>query len=405
MQISLSRKFVTQPGGTPANRRLSITVISPQDDRREAALRILAQCSAGEVKSLSSYPPRLGDLQELIGVPCDVVIIDLDARPIYALELVEDVCTKLGVTVMVYSSNADPDLIVQSMRAGAREFITFPFAPDALASALDRMASRRPRGNASAPKPLGRLLSFLGAKGGVGTTMLACNFAVALAKESGESTLLIDLDLPLGDVALNLGLVAEYSTLDAFQAAERLDASFLSKLVLKPGCGISVLAAPGHFLPSNPTPEAIDKLLSVAQQEFENVVVDLGSSSVFGDTSVFSEGSLVYLVTQAGITELRNSNRIIKHLSQGPGPNLEVVLNRYEPRNRGVTEEQIAKALTVPVRWQIPNDYATVQRMLIDAAPLSLADSPIARQIRKMARAASGQTPVAEKKKHFALFR
>ena len=90
-------------------------------------------------------------------------------------------------------------------------------------------------------------MAFLGAKGGDGVTTLACNFAVSMAKESGQSTLLIDLDLPLGDAALNLGVVAEYSTINALQNAARLDSAFLSKLLVKHSSGVSVLAAPGKF--------------------------------------------------------------------------------------------------------------------------------------------------------------
>ena len=94
----------------------------------------------------------------------------------------------------------------------------------------------------------GKLLAFMGAKGGTGVTTLACNFAVALAQEPGENTLLIDLDLPLGDAALNLGIVAEFSTIDALQVADRLDGSLLSQLLVKHSSGLSVLAAPGKFL-------------------------------------------------------------------------------------------------------------------------------------------------------------
>ena len=93
----------------------------------------------------------------------------------------------------------------------------------------------------------GKVLVFLGAKGGSGVTTLACNYAVALAQESSQSTLLIDLDLPLGDAALNLGIAAEYSTVNALQDSGRLDASFLSKLLVKHSSGVSVLAAPGKF--------------------------------------------------------------------------------------------------------------------------------------------------------------
>ncbi len=147
----------------------------------------------------------------------------------------------------------------------------------------------------------------MGAKGGAGAT-LACNFAVSLAKESGQRTVLIDLDLPLGDAALNLGIAAEFSAIDALQAAERLDARFLSQLLVKHSSGLWVLAAPGRFLQYQASPEAINWLIEVARQEFENVVVDLGSKLDLMGTAAYKEATAFYLVTagkHSGTAQLR----------------------------------------------------------------------------------------------------
>jgi pilus assembly protein CpaE len=244
----------------------------------------------------------------------------------------------------------------------------------------------------------------MGAKGGTGVTTLACNFAVALSGDPDQSTLLIDLDLPFGDAALNLGIIAEFSTFDALQSPDRLDASFLAKLVVKHGSGISVLAAPGRFQPYQPSNESIDKLIAVARQSFDNVVVDVGSRLDMTGTALFAEASAIYLVTQAGIPELRNSNRLISQFFSDGGPKLEVVINRYEQRLTGVSEQDITKALTRPAQWRIPNDYASVRRMQIDASPLVMMDSAISRQIREMASAVTGQPAVEVKKKGFSLF-
>ncbi len=105
------------------------------------------------------------------------------------------------------------------MRAGAREFLTQPIAPNTIAEALVRASVRRPAAR-PAKKVGGKLLVFLGAKGGSGVTTIASNFAVALAQESGQSTVLIDLDLPLGDAALDLGITAQFSTANALQNFE-----------------------------------------------------------------------------------------------------------------------------------------------------------------------------------------
>jgi Flp pilus assembly CpaE family ATPase len=382
---------------------LSIALIGPDEGRRKAAAAALAGCQGGEIREFSTYPPSLDDVPKLLEQRYDVIIIDLDSMPEYALELVESICANGASTVMVYSVKADSELLVRCMRAGAREFLTLPFTHSTMAEALVRASARRPAAVRPAKKTGGKLMAFLGAKGGDGVTTLACNFAVSMAKESGQSTLLIDLDLPLGDAALNLGVVAEYSTINALQNAARLDSAFLSKLLVKHTSGVSVLAAPGKFPQFPATNDAIDRLLAVARQEFDNVVIDMGSRLDLMGTSLFKDGSTVYLVIQAGIAGLRNSNRLISQYFATGIPKLEIVLNRYEPRTLGVQEDQITKALTRPAQWKIPNDYAAVRRMQTTAIPLALEDSPISRLIRQMTRTAAGMPNVQEKKAGFSL--
>lgn len=245
----------------------------------------------------------------------------------------------------------------------------------------------------------------MGAKGGVGATSVACNFAVALAQDPDRKTLLIDLDLPLGDAALNLGIVAEFSTIDALQALDRLDGAFLGQLLVKHDSGVSVLAAPGKFPNYEPSAEALAKLIEVACEEFDNVVVDVGSRLNVQETPLFTHATTIYLVTQAGIPELPNSHRLINQVFSQGGPNLEIVLNRFESRTLGVSEEHITKALTRPAQWKVPNDHALVRKMQIDGSPLALGDSNVARMIRQMAQSVHGHpNEPAPKKKGFSLF-
>jgi len=385
-------------------KQLSIALISPNLERRAAAALALTRCSGGDVSEFPNYPAGLDDVPALLGQRFDVVIIELDTDPEYALEVVESIGSEGLATVMVYSASADPELLVRCMRAGAREFLTLPLAPEVMAEALVRASARRPMVQ-PAKKTAGKLLVFLGAKGGAGATMLACNFAVGLAKESDEKTLLIDLDVPLGDAALNLGIAPEFSTIDALDAAERLDGRFLAQLLVKHSSGLMVLAAPGRFVHYKPSDEAINRLLQVARQEFDNVVVDLGSKLDLMGTSAYRDATALYLVTQASIPELRNSNRLISQFfSSGGGPKLEIVINRFEARALGVAEEHITKALTRPAQWKIPNDYASVRNMQINATPLVLSDSAIARQIRQMVNAVTGKSDTPARKKGFSLF-
>ena len=383
---------------------LSIALIGPNLDRRSSALMALNSCGGNEVCEFASYPPALEDVPKMLEENYDAVIVELDSNPEYALELVESIGANGRATVMVYSDNADSELLMRCMRAGAREFLTYPFSAELVAEALVRATARRPVAVSTA-NAAGKLLVVMGAKGGAGTTMLATNLAVALAQEKNQKTLLIDLDLPLGDAALNLGVMSEFSTIDALNAAERLDARFLSQLLVKHSSGVWLLAAPGRFVQYHAEEWAVEKLVQVARQEFDNVVLDMGSKLDLMGSTAYREATTVYLVTQASIQELRNSNRLIAQFFSGPSSKLEIVINRFESRALGVSEDHINKALTKPAQWKIPNDYASVRKMQIHATPLVLEDSAITRQIKKMAKAITGQEEEAPaKKKGFRLF-
>ena len=116
---------------------------------------------------------------------------------------------------MAYSANADMKRAVHFMRAGVREFFTLPLDPTEVSAALTRASIPSRRRRRRMNKKTGKLFVFLGSKGGCGVTTLASNFALALAQERDGNTLLIDLGLPLGDVAINLGMVTEYSVVTA----------------------------------------------------------------------------------------------------------------------------------------------------------------------------------------------
>jgi pilus assembly protein CpaE len=379
---------------------LSVALIGPQEQRRKAVASALTGSQASVTREFTSYP-GFDDVPRMLDPGYDVIIVELDSDPEQALDLVEHICGTSSSTVMVYSANTDPELLVRCMRAGAREFLTQPIASNTIAEALVRASVRRPAAK-PAKKVGGKLLVFLGAKGGSGVTTIAANFAIALAQESGKNTALVDLDLPFGDAALDLGISAEFSTANALQNFERLDSNFLTKLLIKHSSGLSVLAAPDRYTPLRASDEAVEKLLSVVRQDFDYVVVDGGSGSV--SRMLLDAAAVAYLVTQVSISELRNSNRLISEFFNSGGRKLEVVLNRFTPRSLSIDEENITKALTRPVDWKVPNDYPAVRRAQDTATPLAQADSPISRVIRQMARAACNLSPTSDKKKRFGLF-
>jgi pilus assembly protein CpaE len=382
---------------------LSVLLIGPDEKRRRAVADALYGCPIGNVKEHTAYPADLDQLPRMLEQQFDVVIVDLDSDPEYALEVVESIYACGSATVIVCSAQANLELAVRCMRAGAREFLTLPLNPATIADALARISIR---GGVTHPgrKTARKVFVFLGSKGGCGTTTVAANFAVALAQESAQPTLLIDLGLPLGDAALNLGMMTEYSTFNALENSARLDASFLSTLLARHSSGLSVLAAPSEFSPNQPPVDALDRLLAVARSAFDYVVVDAGSRMDLKDARFFDESSALYLVTQVGVTELRNTNRMISQYFASRGPKLQVVVNRYTPQTLLFDDKQIEKALTRSIDWKVPDDYATARRTQNAATPLVMEDSPISRAIRRMARKACGLPEEDEKSQKAGLF-
>jgi pilus assembly protein CpaE len=394
----------TQIPDTVSAGYLSVAVISPDEVLRSAAVTALGECQHSQIQEFASYPSNSDDAR-MLGNDFDIVLIDVDSNPDFAVDLLDSICSTHGrATAMACSSEPDPEVMLKCMRAGAREFLKIPFDRGVMAEALIRSSSLR---SAVVPEKRtgGRLLVFLSAKGGSGVTTLACNYAVSLAQESGKKTLLVDLNLPLGDAAINLGVRASYSTVNALQSSGRLDPSFLATLLVQHDSGLYVLAAPTELATVQVPDDAIYRLLEVACQSFDYVVVDAGSRLELQHTRLFDESSTLYLVTQIGISELRNSNRLISKLRGSGKPKFEIVINRFDSRSRDIEEEDITKALTKPAEWKIPNNYAQVRRMQNTATSLMQEDSPISRAIQEMALSVCGKDEAPKKKKKgFSLF-
>ena len=381
---------------------LMVALIGPEEKRRNAVASALVGTQTRIAKELTSYP-GLDDVPRLLETHYDVVVIELDSDPEHALDLVEAICAVNSITVMVYSAQSDSALLVRCMRAGAREFLALPVSAVAIEEAMVRAMVRRPAVHV-AKKATGKLMVFIGAKGGSGVTTIATNFAVAISQECRESAILIDLDLPIGDAALGLGIRSEFSVVNALENSSRLDSNFLMKLLSKHSSGLSVLATPDVYVPIQVTAEEVDKVITVARQSFDYVIVDAGSNITPAIKSLFKDATAVYLVTQVSVPELRNSNRLISEFFTPSGFTPEVVLNRFTQRPLGIDEKEIGKALTLQPQWKVPSDYETAQLAQNTANALALKDSSISRVIRQMARIACGLPRNPEKKKGFSLF-
>ena len=373
-----------------------VVLICPNEAHRRALSRALGTQQANIVSQLALYP-AFNHLLTVLEQDCDAFVIEIDTDTNAALDLVETICArKPSATVMVYSATQQPELLVSSMRAGAREFLSGVIPSNVLSEALLRASARRAESLDKAVR--GKILVFWGAKGGSGVTTLATNFAVALRQETGGEVALLDLHPHLGDVAVLLGLTPVFTIAEALANPKRLDREFGSTLMTRSGTGLSVLAAPDVYNSSPVESSSVGKLVDLMGAQFPYVVIAAGLSPAEA-APLFQMASTIYLVTQTDIPSLRSCQRFVAYLQAYGEPNVELVLNRFEGRWAHFNDEQLGKTLGIAPKWKVPNDYAAARRAADSGAPVVSEKGPIADSLRRMARAACGRAPEQRKRK------
>jgi pilus assembly protein CpaE len=323
------------------------------------------------------------------GTQPDLIIVDTRGDSSSAMSNIERLrAGSPGAGIFAVALAAEPDLILQSMRAGANEFFTWPPADETFHGAVRRTAARRE--TASGARASAVTLVFFGAKGGAGTTTTAVNCGVELARLSKRSTVILDLKPGLGEVALFLGVRPRYSLLDAIDNLHRLDREFLRELVVKHKSGLEILAGSDQFdRPGANDGSAIEELFRLLARQYEYIIVDAGSQINSCTVTALYTADTIFLVANPDVPSIRNAQRLLDRVRQlgACGERVRVLLNRAaEPYP--IPPKQIEAALGHPIHHTFPSDYKTVSTALNSGVPLALAgNSDIATQFDRFTRA------------------
>jgi pilus assembly protein CpaE len=346
----------------------------------------------------------------------DVVVIDIRADASSGMATIERLrANSPSVAIFAIAASAEPDLILQAMRAGANEF--FPWTPggatqasrameDSFHGAVRRTAARRDAAHAGAKPPCVTHV-FLGAKGGAGTTTVAVNCAVELARLTKRPTAIVDLKTSLGEVALFLGVRPRFTVLDAIENLHRLDKDFLRELVTRHKSGLDILAGSEQFdRPNAQDAGALEELLRVLPRMYEFIVIDAGNTVSSVAASALYAADSIFLVTNPDVPSIRNAQRMVERVRQlGAGSErVKILLNRVSDQHL-IAPKQIETALGYGIHQTFSSDYRTVSTALNSGVPLALANhSELAEQFGRFARHLLGQEPAAaapEKRKTF----
>jgi pilus assembly protein CpaE len=304
-------------------------------------------------------------LQDLERNPTAGLIVDISGDPegcIKAIEKVKQAAPDLFV--MVSHFHAEGETVIQCMRAGANEFLIQPIKRTEFRDAMGRL-ERAPRHGTVGESKLGKIYTFIGTKGGVGTTTLAVNFASVLAQRK-RSTVAIDLDWIGNDVAMQLGAAPQYTLMEVAENLERMDQALFEGFVTRDPLGFFLVGPPealdqhGHF-----SDHMFRDFATFLVEKYDAVVID-GGRAISNEVVLAAAqvSAAIFLVVDQEFPSIRNAQRYIAFLMR-MGFNqdqIKVVVNRYSKKVTAnmATIEQISQTLNQPVFYGIPNSPAVI---------------------------------------------
>ncbi len=277
--------------------------------------------------------------------------------------------------VIVIGHLNDVILYRELVRQGVSEYLVAPIGQMQLIETI--------AGLFQDPKaePLGRILAFVGAKGGVGSSTIAHNIAWAISKQHGLETVITDLDLAFGTASLNFNQDSSGGILDALGQPDRVDATLLDRMLTKLSDKLSLLSGPGG-VDRDTTIEAnaIETILDVVRHSVPNVVVDVPNMWTPWIKHTLLNADEVIITATPELASLRNTKNLIDLLkaSRTNDKPPRLIINQFGmPKRPEIPVAEFAKAVGVTPSLIIPHDpqsFGAAQsngQMLFEVAPKS----------------------------------
>ncbi len=329
--------------------------------------------------------------------PGAVIITMSEANSEQALKMIEKLSVESPQTAIISAvRNASPDLILRSMRAGAREFLRLPIINEEFRTVLDRTAEFCSV-QKEAPKKKGRMIAVFSSKGGCGTSFIATNLAAAL----NAPTMLVDLNLQAGDLPLFLGVEPKYSIADMVENRVRMDDSLLASYVTPHSSKLSLLAAPREADSADDIkPEHVFEALERVRESYDYVVLDPQHTFDSITLAALDQADDIVLVLTLDIPSIRSAQRALEIFDRlgYPRKKVRIVVNRWS-KQIDLDLQQVERFLKEKVTGFVTSDYQMAVTSINLGQPLVQSEptSKIAIEIKRIMGVILGQAaPVAE---------
>ncbi|CAM5547186.1 P-loop NTPase [Streptomyces xanthochromogenes] len=364
------------PAVSDADAARSVTTLLSQLPDAEPAVPV------GDSTQLLDTLARLAG-ESLDELP-EVVLVHERIGPVPALELIREVALRFpAVGVVLISSDAGPAVFSAAMDSGARGLVALPLSYEELAvrvqAAAQWSAGVRRHLGASLDVftgPGGTVTTVTGAKGGVGTTLVAVQLALA-ARASGRTTVLLDLDLQAGDVASYLDVQFRRSIAD-LAAITDISPRVLADAVFNHESGLALLLAPAEGERGEEvTDRAARQIIGALRTRYEAVVVDCGTQTTAANAAAVEMADVALLVTTPDVVSVRGAKRTVRmwdRLQIRKAEETTTVVNRHT-RNTEIQPPLVQKITGTRVaQTAVPAHFKELQAA-VDAGRLQDLDS------------------------------
>lgn len=342
---------------------LRAIVICPDGDVNERLEAALSESGVVTVTRVMDHYPASQELLRFLRAHAPQVAFLSTEAMNRTLDVVREIENQApGTQIIAVGRSVDPQLLLELMRIGIREYASYPFEPSALVGAVNRvrqMLQTKPASMETAQ----HVFAFLPSKAGVGTSTIALNAAIALSRQPNSSVLLSDFDLNSGMMRFMLKLDNGYSVTDAAEHAFHMDEGLWPQMVSTID-KLDVLHA-GKLNPDfRIEPSQISHLLEFMRRNYRVLCFDLSGNLEKYSLEIMHESRNIFLVCTPEIPSLHLAREKYLYLRQlDLHDRVRVLLNRCQKRQL-ITPEQIEQLLGVPVAMTFPNDYQGVHRAL-----------------------------------------
>lgn len=309
-----------------------------------------------------------------------------------------------NAALILVSSHESLEATREAVRLGARAVVVLGMDDRDLLSTFEQL--RREVHDTVAS---GTVVSFLGAKGGMGTTSIALNVAAALAQDPKNRVLLMDFALFIGEVGVYLDMATPYSLGEYVRDLSRLTDDWINERIPKHRAGFFVLSQPPEVNEiASIEAHQIVAAVAASKRFFTHVVLDAGAQISEASLGGINASDIAIIITTQELPAIVSTGRRVALLNQlhGDRTRVRVVVNRYQ--SKGASKERIEQYAGHGISATVCNDYASMSRcietgqLLLELAP----EAEITSDISKLIRLFDDSTAVETKsrKKLFGLF-